>query len=58
MQHVIGICQLLLGVMCGFIATLMVIHNVNGEIVFSVMSAMLAVSGVALSFVGLYLVNK
>jgi len=58
MQHVMGICQLLMGVMCGFLATVMVIHNVSNDAVYNVIAAMLAMSGIALSFVGLYLVNK
>jgi len=58
MQQFIGIWQMLSGVACGIIATVMIIHNVNGDIVYHMLAAWLTISGIALSCVGLYLVSK
>jgi len=58
MQHMIGIWQMLSGVACCIIATVIVIHNVNADIVYSMLAAWLTISGIALASVGLYLVSK
>jgi len=49
---------MLSGVACGIIATVMIIHNVNNDIVYHMLAAWLTISGIALSCVGLYLVSK
>jgi len=53
-----GIIDLLLGVMCGILATLMIISNPTGGVFLNVMAFVIALSGVGLSGVGLYLVSK
>jgi len=58
MYHVMGIIDLLLGVMCGILATLMIISNPTGGVFLNVMAFVIALSGVGLSGVGLYLVSK
>ena len=58
MQHMIGIIDLLLGVGCGIIATIMIVHNVDNLPFFNVLAFGLAICGVALSSVGLYLVSR
>jgi hypothetical protein len=58
MYQMIGAIDLLLGVMCGILATLMIISNPSGSVFLNAMAFVVALSGVGLSSVGLYLVSK
>lgn len=58
MYQMIGAIDLLLGVMCGVLATLMIISNPSGGVFLNAMAFVVALSGVGLSSVGLYLVSK
>jgi hypothetical protein len=58
MYQMIGAIDLLLGVMCGILATLMIVSNPSGGVFLNAMAFVVALSGVGLSSVGLYLVSK
>ena len=57
MQHGLGIVQIMLGISCAIIATLIVVHDVPDMFYWNMLAMMLAISGMVLAAIGLYLVS-